>query len=83
MLTRLKVNGFKNLVDIDVRFGPFTCIAGANGFGKPGDTIRITGRSMPLMVLCHQNSSEFARKNIGSFHSLKSWIGNNEVYDEN
>lgn len=34
MLTRLKVNGFKNLVDIDVRFGPFTCIAGANGVGK-------------------------------------------------
>ena len=34
MLTRLKVNGFKNLVETDVRFGPFTCIAGANGVGK-------------------------------------------------
>ena len=34
MLTRLKVNGFKNLIDVDVRFGPFTCIAGANGVGK-------------------------------------------------
>lgn len=34
MLTRLKVKGFKNLVDVDVRFGPFTCIAGANGVGK-------------------------------------------------
>ena len=34
MLTRLKVSGFKNLVDIDVRFGPFTCIAGPNGAGK-------------------------------------------------
>ncbi|HET6385308.1 MAG TPA: AAA family ATPase [Armatimonadota bacterium] len=34
MLTRLKVNGFKNLVDLDVRFGPFTCVAGANGVGK-------------------------------------------------
>lgn len=34
MLTRLKVNGFKNLMDVDVRFGPFTCIAGANGVGK-------------------------------------------------
>lgn len=34
MLTRLKVTGFKNLVDIDVRFGPFTCIAGVNGVGK-------------------------------------------------
>ena len=26
--------GFKNLVDVDVHFGPFTCIAGANGVGK-------------------------------------------------
>lgn len=34
MLTRLKVKGFKNLVDLDVRFGPFTCIAGPNGAGK-------------------------------------------------
>lgn len=34
MLTRLKVTGFKNLVDVDVWFGPFTCIAGANGVGK-------------------------------------------------
>lgn len=34
MLTRLKVSGFKNLVDVDVRFGAFTCIACANGVGK-------------------------------------------------
>src|ERR1041385_252799 len=34
MLTRLRVSGFKNLVDVDVRFGPFTCIGGANGVGK-------------------------------------------------
>ena len=34
MITRLKVDGFKNLVGVDVRFGPFTCIAGANGVGK-------------------------------------------------
>jgi predicted ATPase len=34
MLTRLKANGFKNLQDVDVRLGPFTCIAGPNGVGK-------------------------------------------------
>jgi predicted ATPase len=34
MLTRLKVDGFKNLDGVDVRFGPFTCVAGANGVGK-------------------------------------------------
>lgn len=42
MLTRLKVSGFKNLVDADVSFGPFTCIAGPNGVGKSNlfDAIR-------------------------------------------
>lgn len=42
MLTRLKVNGFKNLVNVDVYFGPFTCVAGANGVGKSNlfDAIR-------------------------------------------
>lgn len=34
MLTRFKVSGFKNLVDVDLHFGAFTCIAGANGVGK-------------------------------------------------
>lgn len=34
MLTRLKVRGFKNLVETEIRFGPFTCIAGPNGVGK-------------------------------------------------
>jgi predicted ATPase len=34
MLTRLEVNGFKNLVDLRVDFGAFTCIAGENGAGK-------------------------------------------------
>lgn len=34
MLTRLRVKGFKSLIDSEVRFGPFTCIAGANGAGK-------------------------------------------------
>lgn len=34
MLTRLKVEGFKNLASVDVRLGPFTCVAGPNGVGK-------------------------------------------------
>lgn len=42
MLTRLKVTGFKNLLDVDIRFGPFTCIAGRNAVGKSNlfDAIR-------------------------------------------
>ncbi|SFM30434.1 AAA family ATPase [Rugamonas rubra] len=34
MLTRLRVKGFKSLEDVEVRFGPLTCIAGVNGVGK-------------------------------------------------
>ncbi len=34
MLTRLVAKGFKNLVDVDLYFGPLTCIAGPNGVGK-------------------------------------------------
>jgi len=42
MIIRLKVNGFKNLVEVDVSFGPFTCVAGVNGVGKSNlfDAIR-------------------------------------------
>jgi predicted ATPase len=42
MLTRLRVQGFKNLLDLDVRFGPFTCLAGRNAVGKSNlfDAIR-------------------------------------------
>jgi predicted ATPase len=34
MLTRLHINGFKNLTNVEIAFGPFTCIAGTNGVGK-------------------------------------------------
>ena len=34
MLLRLRVKGFKNLRDVDVRFGPLTCFVGPNGVGK-------------------------------------------------
>ena len=42
MLTRLQVSGFKNLVNADLRFGPFTCMVGPNGAGKSNlfDAIR-------------------------------------------
>jgi predicted ATPase len=57
MLTRLKVSGFKNLVDVDVSFGPFTCIAGPNGVGKSNlfDAIRF------LSALADQSFIEAAR----------------------
>lgn len=45
MITRLQIDGFKNLVGVDIHFGPFTCIAGPNGAGKSNlfDAIRFLG----------------------------------------
>jgi predicted ATPase len=53
MLTRLKVNGFKNLVGVDIQFGPFTCIAGANGVGKSNlfDAIRFLSLTANFSLL--------------------------------
>jgi len=42
VLTRLHVQGFKNLLDVDVRLGPFNCFTGHNAVGKSNlfDAIR-------------------------------------------
>lgn len=34
MLLRMKVKGFRNLRDVEIRFGPLTCFIGPNGVGK-------------------------------------------------
>lgn len=34
MVTRIHINGFKSLLETNLYFGPFTCIAGANAIGK-------------------------------------------------
>ncbi len=53
MLTRLQIQGFKNLRNVDLRFGPLTCIAGRNGVGKSNlfDAIELLSHlaSMPLL----------------------------------
>ncbi|HZF07934.1 MAG TPA: AAA family ATPase [Thermoanaerobaculia bacterium] len=65
MLTRLKVTGFKNLVDVDVAFGPFTCIAGVNGVGKSNlfDAITFLGglAEKPLLEAALSVRSEGGR----------------------
>ncbi|PUB21468.1 putative ATPase [Promicromonospora sp. AC04] len=42
MLTRLEIDGFKNLLGFEADFGPYTCIAGPNAVGKSNifDAIR-------------------------------------------
>ena len=53
MLTRLRVKGFKNLREVDLSFGTFTCIAGRNGVGKSNvfDAITLLSdlASLPLV----------------------------------
>lgn len=34
MITRIKIDGFKSLLQTELYFSPFTCIAGANAVGK-------------------------------------------------
>lgn len=52
MLTRLEVDGFKDLLGLSVDFGPFTRVAGENGTGKSNvfDAVQflslLSGRSL-------------------------------------
>jgi predicted ATPase len=52
MLIRLHIDGFKNLREVALRFGPLTCVAGRNGVGKSNlfDAIQLLSdlASMPL-----------------------------------
>lgn len=81
MLTRLKVSGFKNLADVDVRFGAFTCIAGANGVGKSNlfDAIRFlsdladhTLIDAATSVRDEDSRGQDFRRNLGSSSDITS-----------
>lgn len=72
MLTRLRVKGFKNLVDVDVRFGQFTCIAGPNGAGKSNlfDAIAFLGDLASVPVMKAASRARGTNGRISDFHSL-------------
>ncbi|MCP4658187.1 MAG: AAA family ATPase, partial [bacterium] len=76
MLTRLRINGFKNLVDVDIAFGPFTCVAGLNGVGKSNlfDAIRFLSAlaDLPLREAALSTRGEGARTSEikGLFHRV-------------
>lgn len=78
MLTRLQVSGFKNLVDVDVRFGPFTCIAGANGTGKSNlfDAIQFLSRLASETFVDAAASVRAEDEKASSVQSLFHRIGN-------
>ena len=63
MLTRLEVNGFKNLVHFSLDFGPYTCIAGPNGVGKSNifDAIQF----LSLLTECTINDAALQIRNSG------------------
>ena len=63
MLTRLEVNGFKNLVDFRLDFGPYTCIAGPNGVGKSNifDAIQF----LSLLTECTISQAALQVRNSG------------------
>src|SRR5436305_234432 len=83
MLTRLKVNGFKNLVGVDVSFGPFTCIAGVNGVGKSNLFDAITFLSAlaekPLMEAALSVRSEGGR--ASDLQSIFHRVGDRSVQE--
>jgi len=72
MLTRLRVKGFKNLVDVDIRFGPFTCIAGPNGAGKSNlfDAITFLGDLASMSIMKAASQARGTNGRISDFHSL-------------
>jgi ABC-type cobalamin/Fe3+-siderophores transport system ATPase subunit len=82
VLTRLRVSGFKNLVDTDVRFGPFTCIAGPNAAGKSNlfDAIRFLSFLANDTLLNSALSIRAEGGHSGDIRSLFHRIG--DRYDE-
>lgn len=73
MLTRLRVKGFKSLEDVEVRFGPFTCIAGANGVGKSNlfDAIIFLKNCANMSII----EAASGIRNGGDHHGQRTSIG--------
>src|SRR5579884_443618 len=78
MLTRLKVQGFKNLLDSEVWFGPVTCIAGANGVGKSNlfDAIAFLSALAEKPLVEAALSVRDDRGRTGDVRSLFHHVGN-------
>jgi len=70
MLLRLHIQGFKNLRDVEVRFGPLTCFVGPNGVGKSNvfDAIQLLRHLADLDI---QKAAQAIRQPTeGSFSAL-------------
>lgn len=73
MLTRLRVRGFKNLADVEVYFGPFTCIAGENAVGKSNlfDAIRFLSSLADAPIL---EAAMAVRDEAGRSNDIRSLL---------
>ena len=75
MITRLKVKGFKNLFDVDISFGAFTCIAGVNGVGKSNlfDAINFLSKlsdKTPLEAAFSIRESQSEKRSVEDIRSI-------------
>lgn len=71
MLTRFEVNGFKNLHNLSVDLGPYTCIAGPNAIGKSNlfDAIRFLACSATMSF---NDAAKSVRSNQGDVRDIFS-----------
>lgn len=81
MLTRLKIAGFKNLHEVDIRFGLFTCIAGSNGVGKSNlfDAICFLGDLTSMPILQAATRVRGANGQLADLKSLFSFDSNGKA----
>ncbi|MFI5163967.1 MAG: AAA family ATPase [Bacteroidia bacterium] len=82
MITRLKIDGFKNLVGVDIRFGPLTCIAGLNAVGKSNlfDAIRFLSDLADKTLISAAVSVRSEGQKNADIRSLFHRVGNAEGY---
>ncbi|KIG18432.1 hypothetical protein DB30_00717 [Enhygromyxa salina] len=75
MLTRIEVDGFKNLLGFSAEFGPFTCIAGPNAVGKSNLFDAIEFLSL-LAEYPLEEAASRVRATLGSHESARALFWN-------
>jgi predicted ATPase len=83
MLTRIEVDGFKNLLGFSAEFGPFTCIAGPNAVGKSNLFDAIEFLSL-LAEYQFDDAAERVRRTSGNLDSVRRlfWTSNDARSEE-
>lgn len=83
MLTRIEIDGFKNLLGFSAEFGSFTCIAGPNAVGKSNlfDAIELLSL---LTEYQFDEAAERIRRTSGNLDSARRlfWTSNDVAAEE-